>query len=143
MTATAQQGRAHWTALLRPRWLAWHAFTVLAIAGMLYLGVWQLHRAESGNELSWAYTFEWPLFAIFAGYFWVKSLRDELRGPASGGSSAVTGAADPVERLRRCDVRHHEPRGRRGGAHGQAARGSPRPRQVARLALTVEIAGRD
>jgi len=95
VTATAQQGRAHWTALLAPRWLAWHAFTVLAIAGMLYLGFWQLHRAESGNELSWAYTFEWPLFAIFACFFWVKSLRDELRGPASGGNSAVTGAADP------------------------------------------------
>jgi len=46
---------------------------------MLWLGDWQLHRALSGNELSWAYTFEWPLFAIFGGYFWVKSLRDELR----------------------------------------------------------------
>jgi hypothetical protein len=65
--------------LLRPRWLAWHAGIVAATAGMLWLGVWQLHRAESGNALSWAYTFEWPLFAIFAVYFWVKSLRDELR----------------------------------------------------------------
>jgi hypothetical protein len=65
--------------LLRPRWLAWHAGIVIATAGMLWLGDWQLHRALSGNELSWAYTFEWPLFAIFAVYFWVKSLRDELR----------------------------------------------------------------
>jgi hypothetical protein len=69
----------HWRVLLRPRWLAWHVFATLAIAGMLWLGDWQLHRALSGNELSWAYTFEWPLFAIFAVYFWVKSLRDELR----------------------------------------------------------------
>jgi hypothetical protein len=46
---------------------------------MLLLGDWQLHRAESGNELSWAYTFEWPLFAAFTVYFWIKSLRDELR----------------------------------------------------------------
>ncbi|HSR83670.1 MAG TPA: hypothetical protein VLM11_05755 [Streptosporangiaceae bacterium] len=68
-----------WRVLLRPRWLAWHAGIVVATAGMLWLGTWQLHRALSGNELSWAYTFEWPLFAIFAGYFWVKSLRDELR----------------------------------------------------------------
>jgi len=65
--------------MLRPRWLAWHVFAVLATAGMLWLGDWQLRRALSGNELSWAYTFEWPLFAIFAVYFWVKSLRDELR----------------------------------------------------------------
>jgi hypothetical protein len=46
---------------------------------MLWLGYWQLHRAESGNELSWAYTFEWPLFASFGVYFWAKSLRDEMR----------------------------------------------------------------
>ena len=50
---------------------------------MLWLGDWQLHRAESGNELSWAYTFEWPLFAIFGIYFWVSSIRDELRRPAA------------------------------------------------------------
>jgi hypothetical protein len=66
-------------ALLRPRWLAWHAFAVLATAGMLSLGDWQLHRALAGNELSWAYTFEWPLFTIFGIYFWAKTLRDEMR----------------------------------------------------------------
>jgi hypothetical protein len=88
--------------LLRPRWLAWHAGIVIATAGMLYLGDWQLHRAESGNELSWAYTFEWPLFAIFAIYFWVKSLRDELReaSPAAtaeqAGNGAVTSAVPPT-----------------------------------------------
>jgi hypothetical protein len=76
---TAQQTGTRWRAVLRPRWLAWHAFAVLAFAGMMWLGDWQLHRALAGNELSWAYTFEWPLFAIFGVYFWVKSLRDELR----------------------------------------------------------------
>jgi len=45
---------------------------------MLYLGGWQLHRAEAGNELSWAYTFEWPIFAICGVAFWVKSVREEL-----------------------------------------------------------------
>lgn len=69
-----------WRILLRPRWLAWHAFAVLASVGMLWLGDWQLHRALSGNELSWAYTFEWPLFTIFGIYFWAKTLRDEMRG---------------------------------------------------------------
>ena len=75
---TAQQSPS-WRILLRPRWLAWHSFAVLATAGMLWLGDWQLGRALSGNELSWAYTFEWPLFTIFGIYFWVKSVRDELR----------------------------------------------------------------
>jgi hypothetical protein len=93
--------------LLRPRWLAWHSFVVIAAVGMLFLGDWQLHRAESGNELSWAYTFEWPLFSAFTVYFWIKSLRDELRGDGtavgaesshlaagSGGPEFAAAAAD-------------------------------------------------
>ncbi len=105
MAVTAGPGRPRWAILLRPRWLAWHACAVLATAGMLWLGDWQLRRAEAGNELSWAYTFEWPLFAIFGGYFWAKSLRDELRSqaspdptPAAGitvGSTGTTG--DPAD----------------------------------------------
>ncbi len=98
MAVTAGRARPRWAILLRPRWLAWHAFAVLATAGMLYLGDWQLHRAESGNELSWAYTFEWPLFAIFGVYFWVKTLRDELRSEADAGTPGTTGSTgDPAE----------------------------------------------
>jgi len=98
VTATARQpvgqAGARWVILLRPRWLAWHAFAVLATLGMLCLGDWQLHRAESGNELSWAYTFEWPLFAAFGVYFWIRSLRDELRQQAAAAAdSAATGPA--------------------------------------------------
>jgi hypothetical protein len=77
--ASADRTRPDWTFLLRPRWLCWHGFAVVAAAGMLWLGGWQLHRAESGNELSWAYTFEWPLFAILGVLFWAKSLREEIR----------------------------------------------------------------
>lgn len=73
------QPGARWALLLRPRWLAWHSFVIISAVGMMLLCDWQLHRAESGNELSWAYTFEWPLFAAFTVYFWIKSLRDELR----------------------------------------------------------------
>jgi hypothetical protein len=91
VAVTAGRVRPRWAILLRPRWLAWHACAVLATAGMLWLGDWQLHRAESGNELSWAYTFEWPLFAIFGGYFWVKSLRDELRSQASPDPTSAAG----------------------------------------------------
>ena len=57
-------------------------FVILSVLGMLWLGSWQLHRAESGNSLSWAYTFEWPLFAIFAVVFWVRTIRDEVHPPA-------------------------------------------------------------
>ena len=75
--------RSRWHFLITPRWLGWHAFAVVAVFGMLWLGNWQFHRAESGNALSWAYTFEWPVFAIFALVFWVKTIRDELRPPAA------------------------------------------------------------
>ena len=30
----------------------------------------ELGRALGGNSLSWAYVFEWPLFAVFAVYMW-------------------------------------------------------------------------
>jgi hypothetical protein len=68
-----------WRFLLSPRWLAWHAFAVVAFWGMFWLGDWQLHRALAGNGLSWAYTFEWPIFAIMGAIFWGKTIRDEFR----------------------------------------------------------------
>ncbi len=86
-----------WRFLIKPRWLAWHVFMVLSVWGMLWLGDWQLHRALDGNPLSWAYTFEWPLFSGFAVVFWAKTIRDEFRirrGEAVPGSAAARGTAD-------------------------------------------------
>jgi len=75
--------------VIKPKWLAWHAFTVVAVIGMLWLGDWQFHRAEGGNALSWAYTFEWPVFAAFGIVFWVKTILDE------GKPKAVAVAGQP------------------------------------------------
>ncbi len=93
-----------WRVLFTPRWLSWHLFAVLAFVGMFWLGDWQFRRAAAGNSLSWAYTFEWPIFAIFGAVFWVKTVRDELRPakpvepakvmlPAGAGAGAGAGAA--------------------------------------------------
>jgi hypothetical protein len=68
-----------WRFLLAPRWLAWHAFAVVAFWGMCWLGDWQLHRALAGNALSWAYTVEWPIFAVTGAVFWARTVRDEFR----------------------------------------------------------------
>ena len=78
--------RSRWLFLLSPRWLAWHAFTFVCAVGMFLLGAWQLHRAETGNALSWGYTFEWPVFALFVVVFWGKTIFDEGRHP--GGRAA-------------------------------------------------------
>jgi len=80
------QGRG-WRFLISPRWLGWHLLMVVLVLGMLALGDWQLHRAEDGNALSWAYTFEWPIFAGFVIVFWAKTIRDEFRPPAPAESA--------------------------------------------------------
>ncbi len=90
-----------WRFLITPRWLAWHVFVVVAFWGMLWLGDWQLHRAMAGNGLSWAYTFEWPLFAGFGIIFWARTVRDEFRtrrGPtmAEVQAAAAEAAAGPI-----------------------------------------------
>ena len=78
-----------WRFLIQPRWLSWHLLMVVSFWGMLWLGDWQLHRALAGNGLSWAYTFEWPLFAGFAVVFWAKTIKDEFRIKRDGPSDAA------------------------------------------------------
>jgi hypothetical protein len=68
-----------WRFMLAPRWVSWHLLMVVACVGMMWLGDWQFHRALAGNGLSWAYTFEWPLFSIFAVVFWAKTIKDEFK----------------------------------------------------------------
>jgi hypothetical protein len=105
------QGSNGWRVLLRPKWLCWHAFAAAALFGMFWLGRWQLRRALSGNELSWACTVEWPLFAICGVYFWVKTIREELRAGAGRADPPVAAAGPEDEQARRArllaEVRGH------------------------------------
>lgn len=61
--------------LLTPKWLLVHLLVWLGVAAFLALGWWQAGRAASGNTLSWAYTFEWPVFAVFLVYMWIREMR--------------------------------------------------------------------
>ena len=92
----AASGRV-WPFLFKPRWLAWHLLAIVAACGMLWLGDWQYHRAVGGNGLSWAYTFEWPLFAAFGAVFWARTIRDEFR--ARHGIDIVVDYAPPGQDL--------------------------------------------
>ncbi|GAA4165551.1 hypothetical protein GCM10022251_51750 [Phytohabitans flavus] len=72
------------------------------VAGFMALGWWQISRAAGGNTLSWAYAFEWPLFAAFVVFIWVREVRLTLRGeppapapvsPAPAGAQATSATA--------------------------------------------------
>jgi hypothetical protein len=84
--------RSRWRFVIAPKWLAWHAFTIVAVLAMLWLGDWQFRRAEGGNALSWAYTFEWPVFAAFGIVFWIKTLIDEAKPKQTYAPDGAEGA---------------------------------------------------
>jgi DNA-binding transcriptional regulator of glucitol operon len=55
----------------------YHITLAIVFPGFFALAYWQLHRALSGNTLSWAYVFEWPFFAGYAVYLWWHLIHDQ------------------------------------------------------------------
>lgn len=77
---------------------AWRTHLTLGL-GLVLCAVaswFELHRALGGNELSWAYVFEWPLLGAFAVYMWWRVLHPERRPR----SSRPTAEAPEVARMR-------------------------------------------
>ncbi len=56
----------------------------------------ELSRALSGNALSWAYVFEWPILGAYAIYVWRKLLHDEDPGHFT---QPTESSAEEVQRL--------------------------------------------
>jgi hypothetical protein len=57
--------------------MLFHLTVVIVAPGCLIAGWWQYHVALAGNDLSWAYTVEWPLFAVVAVVAWWNLVREE------------------------------------------------------------------
>lgn len=109
-------GRSH---ALRSRWfspraLVLHAEVLVVAPGCAVAGWWQATSALRGNDLSWVYSVEWPIFCVLAilGWWhllhedpdawrarrWRSTKRDaDAYGRAAGGTVAV--GADDVAGL--------------------------------------------
>ena len=66
--------------LWSPAWIARHVTALVLVCGFLALGWWQLGRATDGNTLSWAYTLEWPVFAGFVVFLWIREIQHARAG---------------------------------------------------------------
>ncbi len=90
---------------LTRRCMGLHLMLLVLLPTFAWLTSWQLSRAEGGNTLSWAYTFLWPLFGVYAIYTWWQLIHDQQTirprradpGHLSTGATAAdrTQPADP------------------------------------------------
>lgn len=72
------------TVLLKPRWLALHAFTVFVVVSCMGLAWWQFVRADAGNGRSFGYALQWPAMGIFGLCVWAWLCRDGVRTASRG-----------------------------------------------------------
>jgi hypothetical protein len=71
------------------------AVLVLCTGAFLF----EVKRALGGNDLSWAYVFEWPLFAVFACYMWWNLLH-QTKGKRRADAKPKVVAPEHVEMLK-------------------------------------------
>jgi hypothetical protein len=91
--------------LVTPGWLARHALAAVLAGGCVALGWWQIRRAAGGNTLSWAYAVEWPIFAGFVVFIWVREVRRALGHDApAAAKSRREPARRPVLTARRAPL---------------------------------------
>jgi hypothetical protein len=78
--------------------VALHVVIIVIVPTFAALCVWQVNRALAGNDLSWAYVFEWPFFAGYAVYMWWRFVHeappDPVR-PSPERSNAPNPTSDP------------------------------------------------
>ena len=68
--------------------------TLIVGVSLCAVAFWvEIGRALGGNALSWAYVFEWPLFAVFAVYMWWKVLHPEDTSQRTSAKKSNPGVA--------------------------------------------------
>jgi DNA-binding transcriptional regulator of glucitol operon len=75
-----------------------HVVILIVVPSFLALCLWQISRALGGNTLSWAYVFEWPLFAAYAVYMWWRFVHEAApdRSPPAAADTGTGGPAAPA-----------------------------------------------
>ncbi len=72
-----------------------HVLIIIVVPAFVALCVWQVRRALGGNDLSWAYVFEWPFFAGYALYMWWRFLHEDP--PAGAPPSPTAQLGEPAD----------------------------------------------
>jgi hypothetical protein len=74
-----------------------HVVILIVVPAFLALCLWQVSRALGGNSLSWAYVFEWPIFAAYAVYMWWRFVHEaaEDASPPAAALADPGGRTDP------------------------------------------------
>jgi hypothetical protein len=85
------------------RALRLHLVILLLVPAFMALCIWQISRAVGGNSLSWAYVFEWPLFAGYAVYMWWRFVHEAPESSPASETTAAGPAQAPQEPARRDD----------------------------------------
>jgi hypothetical protein len=86
-------------AALTEKVLRVHVALIVAEGICLSAFLFELSRARSGNTLSWAYVFEWPILGAYGVYVWRKLLRSG-RGEAPS-APPTSREVDALERYNR------------------------------------------
>ena len=97
---------------LSRRALRLHLVILIVVPACLALCAWQVARAVGGNSLSWAYVFEWPIFAGYAVYMWWRFVHEAAEGtpppaaagPDAGGPDATAADPEAVARREKADA---------------------------------------
>jgi hypothetical protein len=100
----------------------------LAAGLILCIGAFwfEIGRALGGNELSWAYVFEWPLFAVFACYMW-WSLLHQRRGRRPAHATPKVVAPEHLEMLKAWQKHQQSLAAAEAEAHPADAETEPTP----------------